>query len=156
MGGWVGGWVGGCYRALGIGLGALKGNCAAASMHMPLLGLTPPACAEHQLPPPVPPLPALPAPALPAPLCLPAPALPRRFGAIFDYELQPATHEKGRTDQWGFVNYKRLGDAARAYEGLMGEVSQPANVCCWLLLLVPDAAGGAGARCCWCCWWIGA
>jgi hypothetical protein len=26
-----------------------------------------------------------------------------RFGAIYDYELQPATHEKGRTDQWGCV-----------------------------------------------------
>ena len=30
----------------------------------------------------------------------------RRFGPIYDYELQPATHEKGRTDQWGCV---RLG-----------------------------------------------
>ena len=28
------------------------------------------------------------------------------FGPIYDYELQPATHEKGRTDQWGCV---RLG-----------------------------------------------
>ncbi|PSC68073.1 Ataxin-2 binding isoform F [Micractinium conductrix] len=45
-----------------------------------------------------------------------------RFGPIYDYELQPATHEKGRTDQWGFVNYKRLSDANRAYEALVGEV----------------------------------
>ncbi|KAL4436566.1 hypothetical protein ABPG75_003705 [Micractinium tetrahymenae] len=45
-----------------------------------------------------------------------------RFGPIYDYELQPATHEKGRTDQWGFVNFKRLGDATRAYQALVGEV----------------------------------
>lgn len=47
---------------------------------------------------------------------------PLRFGPIYDYELQPATHEKGRTDQWGFVNYKKISDATRAYEQLVGEV----------------------------------
>lgn len=45
-----------------------------------------------------------------------------RYGAIYDYELQPATHEKGRTDQWGFVNFKKISDASRAFEALSGEV----------------------------------
>ncbi|KDD74968.1 hypothetical protein H632_c957p0 [Helicosporidium sp. ATCC 50920] len=45
-----------------------------------------------------------------------------QYGPVVDKELQPARHERGRTDQWGFVVFKNVDDSKRAYDALIGEV----------------------------------
>lgn len=45
-----------------------------------------------------------------------------RYGVVVDKELQQARHERGRTDQWGFVVFKNVADARAAYEDLCGKV----------------------------------
>ena len=58
---------------------------------------------------------------------------PPRFGAIYDYELQPATHEKGRTDQvcvWGVGGVKggvreRVWGQGASHERERGRAAPP-------------------------------
>lgn len=57
-----------------------------------------------------------------APLRLHPPSPLPRYGVVVDKELQQARHERGRTDQWGFVVFKNVADARAAYEDLCGKV----------------------------------
>ncbi|RMZ54422.1 hypothetical protein APUTEX25_001998, partial [Auxenochlorella protothecoides] len=45
-----------------------------------------------------------------------------KFGPLADKELQQARHERGRTDQWGFVVFKQVSDSQAAYDNLCGKV----------------------------------